>query len=163
VAVLSVRNNTVYELENIRFGGILQRLAQGPQTCNVPAVLHDSFVAGLKKGGYTVVSYRPADANSASADFTKPLPEGSPALPFDAILLSTINSWYSAGSGQWKASMGFEVKLYHVPTAELLYSAEGNYARTAAGLRGPSSHDLCGDFVRFCARRSLASLPAASE
>ena len=166
MAVLPVGNDTVYELERVRFGGLLQRLTLGPQTYDVPALLRDSFLEALQHRGYDATIYLPPeaspDATSDGQDFTKPLPEGSPELPFDAALVSTIDSWYSAGSGQWKTAMAFEVKLYHVPTAELLYSYKCNCARTADS-RGTDSGNLGRRFIISCARKSLGSLPVASE
>ena len=158
VVVLPVGNETVYELDQVRFGGLLQRLIKGPEVYDVPALLRGALVEALKRRGFDAGTYDPSEA----LDFTRPLPAGTPEFPFDAVLVPTIHSWYSSGSGQWKIFMTGGVKLYHVPTGELLYSLRCNCSRTADSRR-PGSPDLGRDFLVACSHKLLGSLPVISE
>ncbi|MBI4601544.1 MAG: hypothetical protein HY721_06245 [Planctomycetes bacterium] len=157
VAVLPVRNETVHQLEQVAFGGLLQRLVAGPETYDVPGLLRAGLEEGLERRGYRLE--RAPAPEGARPDDSRPLPEGAPRPPSEAVLLATIESWDAATAGAFSMRMTYRIDLRRVPAGDLLYS--GTFVceeREDARSRG--SGDVHGA-IRRSALRALASLPRA--
>jgi len=170
IAVHPVINETIHQLGGVTFGGILQRVTIGTEPVNVPEILRGALEEALLIKEYPAPPYAkppgepegsiPTDAPDASAP-PKPLPPAWGALPFDAVLVATIETWQASTTSTPAVDMRYRVVLRRLPGLEVLYSNvfEGSYredvrSRSAEGV--PS-------WIRRSARKVLADLPARSS
>lgn len=162
VAVPPVENETTHQLDEVSFGGPLQRTVIGVGSYNIPNLLRGALEEALVLHGYSVGTYS-EDSRRPKLDFRRPLPPEAARQPFDAVLLSTIESWTSDKLSSSSMVFRFRVEMVRVPTAELLYIGVFE-----CGHRGDSDGRGIGDDqvstqIRRSAQRALASLPGASD
>ena len=151
VAVPPPTNGTVWRLDAVTFGGVLQRLVFRPKTYNVLALLQTSLEKELDRKGYVTTSQIPADS-----DYRQPLPEAAGVPPFDAAVYATIETWSSSDLPPIGAKMRCRFEMYHVPTAALLYEV---VTTVRAGGRHDTQPNFLESAVSAAVRRALSSLP----
>jgi hypothetical protein len=133
VAVLPSLNRTIYQLDEVTFGGLLQRAMSTPRPINVPLVVQGAVQDALVARGYGTLLCE-AGSREAAVDFTRPLVDAEPRR-FDAACITTIEGWRSDRTSTSTLYMKYRVDLYRVPTAELLFT--GHFSVT----HGPE-HDI---------------------
>jgi hypothetical protein len=160
IAVLPVQNETLYQLEQVSFGGLLQRAVIGAPSYDIPDLLRGSLEEALVLRGYQTAAH--AEANSGSSlDFRHPLPPGTPKPPFDAVLCTTIESWSSSTMASPSLSMRYRLEMYGAAGGDLLLSGKGE-----CSYREDTRFRSAGDIpaqIRGSAQRVMASLPRGSE
>ena len=159
IEVMPVANETIQQLSDVAFGGLLQRAIIGAETYDVLNVLRGSLEESLLRKGYAV---RPGETEPGrgAPDFRRPLPEGMPPPPFDAACYATVKEWSSDRTSVDSMYMRYRIEIYRVPTAELLYS--GDFV--CDHLVGDDTSTLSGSVVstiRRSVRRALSALPEA--
>jgi hypothetical protein len=160
IAVLSVENETVHPLDQMSFGGLLQRAVIGAQVENIPELLRGGLEEALVQKGYELGSPGAAAAGGGT-DWRKPLPAGTQEPSFDAVLTAAIESWHAEAGGATSFSMRYRIEMYRVPSAEPLFSGTF-YCDHRDDIRARGADDVPGA-IRRSARRALASLPSAKE
>jgi hypothetical protein len=127
-----VRNETIHDLRQVSFGGILQRVLVGPETLDVPAILQASLQDALTRRGYetrldcdgsepaTVAGAEAPEIGDASA-------EGGGA-EYDARCRLVVEEWSSDRVSSASIQMVFRVELDRVSTGERLFTGRYRYA-----------------------------------
>src|SRR5437867_2890011 len=80
---LGVQNETIHQLENVSFGGFLQRTVIGASSYNIPDLLRGSLEEALTLRGYPTASDGGLKSDPP-LDFKHALPQGTPKLQFNA-------------------------------------------------------------------------------
>ena len=104
------QNDTVVPLDQVAYGGFLQRGITGPRVFNVPLL----FVRGLRdslRNKRYLITENLSDAHK-DADFRGPLLKSHPDLPFDAVLYSTFLSWSRSGGFPDRVDSKVRIELY---------------------------------------------------
>jgi hypothetical protein len=153
VYILPVDNQTIHQLDKITFGGLLQRGTVGAEEYDIPGILRAAVEESVLLAGYSTAP----GGGYAQIDWTRPLPEGQPAPPFDGVLVTTLESWWANTLGIPAFGMRFRVELRRVPTGEVLYQNETE-CRQEEDPRARSA-DMVPNAIRRAARRVLADLP----
>src|SRR2546426_4196230 len=160
IEVLPVQNETIHQLENVSFGGFLQRTVIGASSYNIPDLLRGSLEEALTLRGYP----RASDGGLKSdppLDFKHPLPQGTPKLQFNAVLYTTIESWSANTMASGSFAMRYRLEMYSVPGGELLLSGKGDCSQREES-RYRSAEDIPSQ-IRRSAQRVMATLPRGSE
>lgn len=155
VAVRPVRNETFLQLDQVALGGLLERALSGPDVYDVPKLLGAGFTKALEDKGYRAVQLELKDL-----DFTQPL-AGDARPPFDAVLLSTVESWSAASTSSATPGidMRVRVEVRRVPEGEILYEATSSSA-LREDPRSRSANEVP-SFIMRSAQKALGSLPGA--
>jgi len=170
IAVHPVINETIHQLDQVTFGGILQRVTIGPEAVNVPEVLRGALEEALLIKGYDAPPYAkppgepegavPVQEHDGFAVGAKPLSAAWASLPFEAVLVAAIETWQAATTGTPSVDMRYRVIIFRLPNLEVLYSNvfEGSYRED---VRNRSAEGVP-TWIRRSARKVLADLPDGS-
>jgi hypothetical protein len=157
IAVLTPRNETMAQLDNVNLSSLLQRSWLNSATYNIPSLLQGALEESVLQRGYALGS-----ANTlGGVDPRKPSPDGTKPAGCDAALLCWIESWRTAPQNYTNFSMRYRLELRRTGSAELLYSGvfdcdHRDDPRSTEASRVDQS-------IRRSAQRALASLPAATR
>jgi len=150
-------NRTVVPLDEIGYGGLLQRVITGPRVYPVTDMLRQGLRDALLEKGYDVADG--ASARYAQVDFREPVGDASVTPPFDAVLYSTVEGWSERRAHPAGVALKLRVALHRVPSGERLYEAV-HVAHMSEDRHGPDSQ---GRFLESGLRRAaagaLADLP----
>ena len=166
-----VINETIHQLDQVTFGGILQRVTIGAEAVNVPEVLRGALEEALLIKGYDAPPYAkpagepdgavPIRAQDGGVAEAKPLSPAWASLPFEAVLVAAIETWQASTTGTPSVDMRYRIILFRLPNLEVLYSNvfEGSYRED---VRNRSAEGVP-TWIRRSARKVLADLPAGSS
>lgn len=151
VSVEPVGNETIHDLHQVSFGGILQRVIVGPETLDVPAILRASLVDALARKGYETRLDYSAGGEEAADD----------AVREDARCRLIVEEWSSDRVSSASIRMAFRVELDRASTGERLFTGRYRYAFLEESGE-PHANDLPGSLAG-AVRTALTALPAAPE
>ncbi len=183
IGVFDVENETVYQLNDVSFGGILQRGFFGVRQYNIPAVLRSGIEAALLRKSYETLALgkRPEGDVRGTIDATsdEESPAGSPAAAasttsgtpplavdpggrlHDAELTCRIVFWQGNPGARPEMKVAFRLELYSVAGREKLYAGTFT-ARYKQGPRGQSQVDVA-RLIRTAVIGAFSDLPAAAR
>jgi hypothetical protein len=159
IAVLPVNNATLHPLDAVTFVGIVSETILGAPRYDIPEILRGALEEHLLLAGYDLAP-APAGTGMAATDFRKPLPAGSPAPAFDAVVYPTIVAWRS-GRGSPGFDMRYRLEMHAVPGGRLLY--DGEFVCSQRSDTRSWGGETVTNSIRRSAEQSLASLPPGAR
>ena len=153
-----VVNETTRPLDDVTFGGFVQRSMSGSRGVDFPALLEQSVLESLRSKGYEVV--RPASGSDPSI---RPASAGSPDDSTEDVsalrLEVTIEAWSGRVVSPLAYSMRYRLRYLEEATGEVLWE-ERRSVRDQAEPRSPAQTGFIGRSVKSSVRRALEPLPA---
>ncbi len=180
IGVAPVGNDTVFALDSVTFGGMLQRGLLTPRVYDVPKILAGSIQKTLLEKNYETISLpgspgegwrvaiepereSPAESESGSVAADPPPSETpSPERPtppdVDATMHCVIVGWKARTSGQPEFRIEFSLSLDRAGHRIYGGTFRGHYVE-----RGHRrSHDSVPRAIHAAVERALAALPVAA-
>ena len=179
IGVFDVENETVYQLDAVSFGGILQRGIFGVRQYNIPAVLRAGIEEALLRKSYETLalgkrpegdvhgtideesSARSPAAAASTTSGTPPLAVDPGGRLHDAELTCRIVYWQGNPGTRPEMKVGFRLELYSAAGREKLYAGTFT-ARYKQGPRGQSQVDVA-RLIRSAVIGAFSDLPAAAR
>jgi hypothetical protein len=148
-------NHTTRGLEEVKFGGLAQRLT-GLRVFNFPLLVRQQLHEVLLEKGYEVTP----QAGGAAPSFGKPQAEGESGPKYDAYVESAILAWSGSTQAPYKVDMTYRLWLVHAGSGQRLYGGEFVW-RAEADMRSPADTQFIHKGIERSVRKALRGLPPA--
>ncbi len=153
IYVFDTENRTTRSLEQVKFGGLAQRIT-GLRVFNFPNLVQVQIREALLSRGYEAV----AQASETAPDFSA---EAEDKPPYDAFITSSISSWKGSTQPPYRIDMIYKIQLVDAKSGEVLYG--GEFGMRGAPEKGrPADTRFIESSVRKSVRKSLRLLPGAN-